>query len=533
MRGRPSPILRRLGLVAGITLLSGLAAPPADAARSRKTTAEAPAEDEVAPPTMEERQAAFGAIDEAFKAGRLKEVADLLVELVSNPELEVFHAEAYARLGGVLESLELPYAALVAHERALAIDATLVPSSAEKALALADKVGDTALLEKTFSENVGLDVSAQVRSRMAYLAAREAMHNGQSILAITILKMVQKDDPFFPEAKSLEGVLVASRGKPEAALAPFLTAQAAGAAAGRGERFNDVMVLNLARSYYAAENWPKAIEYFAQVTRGSRSWPEAQFERAWAHFRLEDMNGTLSLLQNHVGPYFADWYFPEAELLRVHSLFLMCKFPEASKQIDTFRADYAPVQTTLQGVAATDPLTLYTQMRSHIDEQQSSLPRMITWRYEAEERFLDNLEAVRQAEDELKRVQNVAANPFTAWAADQVQARKDALMREEGERIRLKASAMEAQLGQMLADAEIAKLDMMQFETRLYEQASVRGEMLDVRETVRRGKRVKKGYRQWPFEGEYWGDEVGWFRINAKPDCPAGMAVGGQPEGRR
>lgn len=525
--------MRRTTHLAALALL-GLALAPAPAdAGPRKQAAEEAAEEERPAPTLEERRAVFGDINEAFKAGRLKEVADLLVEVVGDPEHEVFHAEAYARLGGVLQQLDLPYAALVAHERALSIDAELVSGSAEDAISLADKVGDTALLEKTFSENVGLDVDATVRSRMAYLAAREAMHGGQSVLALTILKMVQKDDPFYPEAKSLEGVLLANRGKPEAALAPFLVAQAAGAAAGRGARFNDVMVLNLARSYYAAENWPKAIEYFAQVQRGSRAYPEALFERAWAHFRLQDMNGTLALLQNHTGPFFTEWYFPEAELLRVHSLFLMCKFPEASKQIDTFRADYAPVQQTLQGIAATAPEELFTQMRAHVEEGESTLPRMITWRYEEEERFRDNLVAVQQAEDELKRVQNVAANPFTAWAADRVSERRAALIRSEGERIRSKAAAMEAQLGQMLSDAEIAKLDMMQFETRLYEQASVRGEMLDTRETVVREKRVKKGYRKWPFEGEYWQDEVGWFRINAKPDCPAGMAVGGQPEGRR
>ena len=32
---------------------------------------------------------------------------------------------------------------------------------------------------------------------------------------------------------------------------------------------------------------------------------EAAFERAWAHFRLDDMNGALSLLHNLDSPWFA------------------------------------------------------------------------------------------------------------------------------------------------------------------------------------------------------------------------------------
>lgn len=524
---------RRLGFVTALALLAGGLTPDVAHAKKKKRAPEPAAEEEEpALPTLEERQEVFGDIDAAYKAGRLKEVADLLIEVVEDPTKDRFHAESYARLGGVFEKLDLPYAALIAHERALATDAEMVPASAKAALALADKVGDTALLEETFATNVGLDVSAKTRSRMAYLAARESHRKGQHIVALTILKMVDKDDPYFPEAKSLQGVLLNLRDKPEQSLAPFLTAQAAGAAANRGQEFNDILVLNLARAYYAAGNYPKAVEYFAQLSRGSRLWPEAQFERAWAHFRMEDMTGALALLQNHTSPFFEEWYFPEAELLRVHSLFLMCKFPEATKQIESFRADYTPKQATLKQVAGTAPDELFTQMRSHIDEGSSTLPRMITWRYEAQARFLDSLGAVKQAEDELKRVQNVSANPFTEWASDQVSARRDALIRAEGQRIQDKAADMEALLGQMLSDAEMAKLDMLQFETRLYEQASVRGDMLDTRDTVVRKKRVKKGYRQWDYQGEYWQDEVGYFRVNAKPDCPAGMSVGGDGGGR-
>ena len=190
-------------------------------ADARPATRKAKAEEaaEPAPPTMEERQAVFGAIDEAFKAGRKAQVADLLVEVVENPDHAVFHAEAYARLAGVLESLDLPFAALMAHERALATDADLASGSAKKAIALADKVGDTALLEKVFAANVGLDVDDATRSRMAYLAAREAHAKNNLGTAAAILKMVSKNDPYFPEAKTLEGVILARQGKPESALA--------------------------------------------------------------------------------------------------------------------------------------------------------------------------------------------------------------------------------------------------------------------------------------------------------------------------
>lgn len=497
-------------------------------ADARPATRKAKAEEaaEPAPPTMEERQAVFGAIDEAFKAGRKAQVADLLVEVVENPDHAVFHAEAYARLAGVLESLDLPFAALMAHERALATDADLASGSAKKAIALADKVGDTALLEKVFAANVGLDVDDATRSRMAYLAAREAHAKNNLGTAAAILKMVSKNDPYFPEAKTLEGVILARQGKPESALAPLLTAQAAGKQADRGQKFDNVTTLNIARSYYAAENWPRAIEYYAQLPRESRQWVDAVFERAWAHFRLSDTNGALALLGVHESPFFQDWYFPEATLLRAHSLFLMCKFPAASKQIDDFVARYTPMRDTLAGVGARTPDDVFTQMRRHIEDGGGDLPEMVTWRFEAEDRFRDSLKAVRSAEDELARMKNVSANPFTEWASARVENRKDSLIRAEGARVQARAADMEAQLVQMLADAEINKLDLMQMEQRLYEMSAAKGKAVEARETVSRKKRVKPDQRWWPWEGEYWQDEVGYYRITSKPDCPMGMQVG-------
>jgi hypothetical protein len=47
--------------------------------------------------------------------------------------------------------------------------------------------------------------------------------------------------------------------------------------------------------------------------------------------------------------------------------------------------------------------------------------------------------------------------------------------------------------------------------------------MAKSREVVQRGKSVKKNERLWPYEGELWADELGYYRIQAKPDCPAGF----------
>ena len=508
---------------------------PAVAAKKKPAKASAPAasaEAEKPMPSMEERQAVFGEIDAAYKDGRKAQVADLLLAVTQNPEHAAFHAEAFARLGGVLGELDLPYASLIAYEKALAADAEGVSSVAKKAIALADQVGDTALLEGVFAANVGLDVDPATRSRMAYLAAREAHHKGNYGTAMAILKMVDKDDPFYAEAKALEGVVASLQGRYDAALAPLLVAQAVGREKEKGEKFDSVVSLNIARAYFAAENFPRAIEYYQGVSRGSPLWPEAQFERAWAHFRITDMNGAIGVLHTHASPFFDDWYFPEAHLLRIYSLFLVCKFPEAGKEIEAFQGHYSVVKDDLARLGAQDVTWQFEQMRKHVEADKkdaSELPPMVTRLFEDEDRFNDSLTAIHMAEDEIKRLQNISANPFAAASAGWMKERRAALMEAEGERIRQRIQGREAELAQMLTDAEISKLDIMQMETQLYQMASMKGEAsLEARRTVDRKLKVKKGWRYWPWEGEYWADELGYYRVTAKPECPAGMSGGGQ-----
>lgn len=514
-------------LLPGCVLAIAFSQGHADAAKRRTKKPPAAEEAELEPPTMEERETVFGPVDEAFTAGRKGEVADLLVEVIDNEEVHVhLRAEAFARLGKVLSSFDLPYSALVAYQGALETDAALTQDSVKVAIELADKVGDTAILEKVFADNLGLQVSDATRSRMAYLAAREAHSRKMYPLALASLSMVVDSDPFFPEAKALEGVTMSLLGNPNGSLAPLQVALGTGKALGRDERFMNTVTINLARAYYTSSNFPRAIEYFAQVERSSRMWPEAQFERSWAHFRLQDTNGVLSLLQTHDSPFMQDLYFPEASLLKVYSLFLMCKFPEASKEIDRFKAKYEPMIAVLRAVENREPADLFAAMSKHIETGKSDLPSMITWRFEEEDRFNDSLAAVRSAEDEKKRLMNVAANPFSGWATDKVDHRRQWLVNSEGRRIKNRAKRMADELSQMMDDVEISKLDMMDFERRLFQAASARGEMLDTRDTVQRTKRVRANERYWPWEGEYWADEVGYYRINAKPDCPQGMSQG-------
>lgn len=510
-------LLPLLSLVVGL----GLASPAVSAPTPPST--EKP--DAPEPVSDERRTELFAPYKEAMDRGQKAQAADALLPILDDEEAAGVHGEAWLKLGELLEGFDMGYSALLAYGRAIQADPKVGAAKVSDALNLAEELGDERVLAPIFAKNVGLDVDEATRSRLALVAARHNVQNGDLGVALGMLMLVKKDDPRYAEAESLRGVVLAQQGRFNDALAPLLTAQALGEKADKGERFRNVLTLNVARSYFGAGNFPRAVEYYAQVERGSDFWVDAWFEKAWAHFRADDMNGALASLMVHESPFYSDWYWPEADLLRAYSYFSMCKFKDATLEIDTFEERYQPVYdqlvATLEGYTAQDG---WQDALDAIDGTPTRLPRGVLRDFTKDERLLGVRASVEKADDELQRLRNVSANVFANRAQKELSARRDALIAEEGGRVVTKAIRARGELKTMLQNIQITRIDMMQFETNQLEQASQTG-VLEVGDRIGRLRTLRKrpNMRVWPWQGEYWADEVGYYQVLARPDCPENL----------
>ena len=85
---------------------------------------------------------------------------------------------------------------------------------------------------------------------------------------------------------------------------------------------------------------------------------------------------------------------------------------------------------------------------------------------------------------------------------------------------------MELELSEMLANSDVTKLDLMQMESRLYERASFTGKLPEAKRRVKRKVRARVTERLWDWQGEYWADEIGYYKIDSKPECPEQFVQG-------
>ena len=449
--------------------------------------------------------------------------ADHLLQIIEDPKHNYYHVDAYAQLGGILEKLSMPYSALLAYEKGLNIDASRIPSIAEKSITLADELGDSEILESIFAANLQIEVSPETRSRMAYLAARSAFAKGDLGPAMGILMMVQPTDPDFPEAQNLLGVIYSQQDRPDSALAPFQIAYQKGLTAEKDAKFQDAVLLNMARSYFGAKNYPQASVYYAQVPRESIYWLDAQFERGWSHFHMQDMNGVLGILHTLNTPFFQDESYAEAELLRIYGMVMLCKFNEANKGIDEFAPRFSPQKDTLSQFATHSPEEIFTMVRNEISGKTSPLPHSISRRYIQEDRMLDAIKSVSSAEDEARRLQSVSGSTFSETVTGWVNERKESIINQEGLRIKEDLENQANTLQRQMTSLEISKLDILDMETQMLNRAAQTGKMEDAKRQVRRTKRIRSGELVWEYQGELWADELGYYRVNTKSECPASL----------
>ena len=465
----------------------------------------------------QEPPAALRPAVEAHQAGDVNGEASALLQAIDSSRASASHGAAWAMLGDLLAAESMNATAVYAYGKALETGASAMGPRLADALALARSTGDfDALGEGGLAGDLSTLGSTPERSELAVLAARVAIRDGDFTRAVEVTDTVAMTHPSIVDARTLRGIALSNQQAYGDALASLLIAEAAAT----GTDDHDWVSLNLARAYYGAQNPLRAIEHYVQVSRGSELWLDAHWERAWAHFSVDDMPGTLSLLRAFQTPYLQDTYLAEGDMLRVYALFLMCKFPTAKVELDAFTSRYRPLLDDLdRTLVSASPAVAWADLRRYRETGESSLPAIVHDQFDGDDRMQRALVTTALLAAERDALTSRGADWSTDLAA-QPGARHDALIEREGKRILDRAVAMQSELREWLGNADLTRLDILDYETKLLERAAVTGEVdLGDRLGELRGLRRRRGTRVWPATTEVWADEVGYESVRTRSDC--------------
>jgi len=521
--------LRNLHWATTALALSLLALPVSAGAQEESAVSGATEEEVVEAPPEKSRQ-----LKGALKQLKKKEWALgslSLDKVLQDPEQAYYHSDVRFYLAYALEQMSMNYSALEEYNRFLEAadsDHKLIAQALKRAVSLGRQMNAGWILAPGLARLDTSKLTAGYQGPAMFWVGKHWYDQRNWTLAKAYLSLVPKGTGYYAEARMLEGISTVREGKPADAIAPLAAAIAAADKASTTTNVWEVANLNLGRTYYSLGNFERAIEHFEATPRSSTLWFESLYEAAWSYFRIGRLSGALSHLQTVDSPFFDNIYHPDATLLRTLLFYYLCKYVDGQVMLNEFTDEHYAIAKELDKAISTadkDPEKLFDSLyawKSARKEGGVALPEPVKQFFSTDESLVRIGDYVAGIDAELAAI----GRGRTGWERSSLRSdleaalnnRKDTATSTKGREVLARLRGMHIELGTHLGNAELYKIEMITAEKNIYD-AAYRGNLME--KMAKRGldRSVPEGYRYWPFEGEYWVDEIGWYEVNTINEC--------------
>ena len=335
-----------------------------------------------------------------------------------------------------------------------------------------------------------------------------------------------KDAAIEAEAHEVVGLSSLAQGDGSAAERAF--AASAQVTVGKGdavaEERRSRAFLQLARLAYARGDDAGAQALYARVGRSSPAWLDALFEASWAHFRRgEDERALGNLLTLHA-PFFKGRYFPESFILKALVLYQNCRYADARHTLTEFEARYRPLHDGLAQLVARMPTAqasyeLLAAGAPLVDREVAPAARPDVKHLEEEPDLAASSVAVRELTQELDsmdaRSPAFRASLLGAQLLPALRTTRLELLERSGQKLRARVNSERAELRELLGQGLRLSYEIAGREKELAEGPPLTAVALPKREP----QQLDDDEEVWPFQGEYWRDELGSYRFLLGERC--------------
>ncbi len=454
-----------------------------------------------------------------------------LYKVLEDPEQSWYHAEVRYYLAYCLEQMGMSYSALEEYNRFLLDtqpDSSLLPKALRRSVSLGRQMDAGWILAPGLSKLDTSLVTAGFQGPAMYWVGRWHYENGNYLVARAYLSIVPKDTEFYAQARMLEGISMTREGKPVDAIAPLTAALQAADAESTTDNIWEVANINLGRAYYAIGNFERSIEHFERTPRDSPLWFESLYEAAWSYFRLGRLSGALSHLQTVDSPFFDGVYHPDATLLRILLFYYLCKYVDGQDMLNDFTEEHYAIAEELDKAikkAEGSPEKLFEALYTWKTARKDAglrLPDPVKQWFATDESLVRIGDYVAGIDAEMAAIdRNRTGWERSALREDlgrALEERKRVAVDGKGRAVLAKLRGMHIVLQEHLGNSELYKIEMITAEKNIYD-AAYQGRLTDKMSTRKADSSVPEGYRFWPFQGEYWLDELGWYEVNTINEC--------------
>jgi tetratricopeptide (TPR) repeat protein len=375
----------------------------------------------------------------------------------------------------------------------------------------------------------------EVRDELYYLLGRHYYRQGNFEQAITLFGAVKVESPFYVKAKFFEGVTYVRQYKGAPAVDAFKQILVIGQerpsyyTAEDIDTYTELADLQLARVFYSTQQYDTSIKYFEKLPQESPDWLESLFEASWAYFMKTNNSKTLGNIHTLNAPYFENEFFPgmaESVLLKAVVYYKYCQYDNALESVAEYNQNYAPLREDLEQILAKfDDNAEFYEYIVKIKNGRAGLSER-TQRVAASSLADRQLAKTFAWVDELDKELKMRAQADASWVNTRVAGEVEAELTVQKSLAQADAGKLARERIKRLAD-ELRELSRDGRKIRI-ETLNNKAGQIDARA---RGEQISGDHRQepivvddehflWKFNGEYWKDELGYYRFKIRSRCP-------------
>lgn len=479
---------------------------------------------------------------EAYKQGKYAEASLAFFDVAENsgePEL-AYRAEYF---------LALSLFKLGLYQSALTYDNFIIEQgpnhpyytdAVANMLDVMDAVGDSTLipdqLDKIYDGEAFAKLPLETINRINFLVGLRSHQKRNLVESVDFLAGVARESASYPRARYLRGVQLASTAADDAqtqaaeAFAEVLKLDSSDKVKYADlPQLKEMSTLGLARVRYAQGNFADAYDLYNRIPRFSRHWRDALFEGAYAAFQNDEYGKALGMLHTLHAPVAGDQLVPESWLLKAYIYYFSCLFDETKATLAEMDRRYAKIGEQVKALreAKREPEFYYDLLVRGGEKDGLVMPAMVRNELLTDDDLLSRRAFINSLGDELARIRTVDAwkrsnSALPEVLVEAVAQQRNILVQVAGKWIEVRGLArIELAIEDNLdAQAEIVKFEMAKREKTLLEGGHDLEAELSL-QSLDRPSMPERGAEYWVFDGEFWPDELGFYRYTVKNACPA------------
>ncbi|WP_374029724.1 hypothetical protein [Bdellovibrio bacteriovorus] len=401
----------------------------------------------------------------------------------------------------------------------------------EKLSIVADTLGDDTILNYAISRVDLNDFPSNLRDMIHFRLGEIKLRNREFAKASELFSKVGYGSSYYYQALYNKGLAELEANQPSLAIGTFQKMLDGRRKAPVTDTNRVAAQMGLARALYQKQDWEASVEAYSQVPRDTLMWHDAVFEQSWAMLRSARFRSALSNFQTLHSAYYEDFYMPESLLLRAIVYLYICKYDEMEKVLSLFEKTYGPVRSKIGDFlkSTNEASSFYAEVeKAHVmkttDKSANLRLPYIVLRNVLDQgdvkRSMHYLDKLNQEKARVEANSSFRASPLGQYALKILANRSRNTKFAVGDMVKAHLLNMRVELRDLYEQAGFIRYEMITGRKESIKKKIAGkdiGEQID--EDIDRKFYIQNGYEYYPFQGEYWLDEVGNYHYLGKQSC--------------